>query len=461
MQRTPTKIALLHHTGGGNLGDQASVDAVIGNIRRRWPGSVIALLSMNPGETARIHGVPSYPLRTHTWELGYTSAAQKSNRASKFYFMRWLQTTRTPVLRLPRAILRELAFLMAAFRRIRHFDLLIVSGGGQLTGKSGPWGFPYSILLWFLMAKFAGTRCVFLNVGAGPLTDALTKFFVNRTLYAADYVSFRDEPSQALARNIGFAGDSQVFPDIVYSLEMCTPGAVGSLKRERPIVGISPLAYPNRPMFSTAEQKTTYTNVLAKFALFASLLERRSYSITLFGTDFGEDHATIEDLRMALRDRHNVATPPCDLVEDVTQLLYRISEMDYVVTCRFHAVVFAHLLNKPVLAISPHPKVADLMSALGLSKYCVDIQKFDPNLLADTFEALVRERVDIKDRMAASLATYKSLLKRQLDDLFPANMNYVRSNGGDRRAAGRMGLLGGPSSVLAGMAENTSARKEK
>src|SRR5262249_7092465 len=236
---------LLHHTGGGNLGDQASVDAVISNIRQRWPESVIALLSMNPSETAKIHGISSYPLRTYIWGFGYKSSPAEWNGASKFQFVRWLQTTRTPIIRLPRAILRELVFLVTVLRIIRHFDLLIVSGGGQLTGKSGPWGFPYSILVWFLMAKFAGIRCIFLNVGAGPLTDPLTKFFVTRTLYAADYVSFRDEPSQVLARKIGFAGKSQVFPDNVYGLEVSSPSVVGLRKQDQRIVGIGPLAYPN------------------------------------------------------------------------------------------------------------------------------------------------------------------------------------------------------------------------
>ncbi len=282
---------------------------------------------------------------------------------------------------------------------------------------------------------------MFLNVGAGPLTDLLTKFFVTRTLHAADYVSFRDKPSQALARNIGFAGESQVFPDNVYGLEVCTPRVVGSRKREHPIVGISPLAYPNESMFSTFEQKTIYADVIAKFALFASSLARRSYSIALFGTDIGEDPAIIEDLRTALRDRHNVATPPYEPIKVADELFSKMSTMDYVVTCRFHGIVFAHLLNKPVLAISPHPKVADHMSALGLSKYCVDIQKFDPNLLADTFEALVCERDDIKDRMAASLAKYKSLLKGQLDDLFPANMNHVRLGRGGRLLSSKNGSV--------------------
>jgi polysaccharide pyruvyl transferase WcaK-like protein len=223
-----------------------------------------------------------------------------------------------------------------------------------------------------------------------------------------------------------------VFPDNVYSLEVSPPSVVGSGKGGQPIVGIAPLAYPNAPTFGTVEQKMMYAEVIAKFAIFASSLARRSYSIALFGTDIVEDHATIEDLRRELRDRYNIATPAYKRIKEFSELLYKISLMNYVVTCRFHAVVFAHLLNKPVLAISPHPKVADHMSALGLSKYCVNIQTFDPNLLADTFETLVRDRDDIKDRMAASLAKYRLLLKGQLDDLFSADTNSVLLGTGGR-----------------------------
>jgi hypothetical protein len=39
-------------------------------------------------------------------------------------------------------------------------------------------------------------------------------------------------------------------------------------------------------------------------------------------------------------------------------------------TCRFHGVIFAHLLNKPILAVARHPKVTELMVGLELSNYC-------------------------------------------------------------------------------------------
>ena len=62
------------------------------------------------------------------------------------------------------------------------------------------------------------------------------------------------------------------------------------------------------------------------------------------------------------------------------------------------------------------------MNALGLSKYCVDIRTFDPRSLVDTFECLVNDREEVKCRMASTLKNYKSSLRVQFDELWPANV---------------------------------------
>jgi polysaccharide pyruvyl transferase WcaK-like protein len=77
------------------------------------------------------------------------------------------------------------------------------------------------------------------------------------------------------------------------------------------------------------------------------------------------------------------------------------------------------LLNKPVVAISHHPKVATLMSDMGLAKYCVDIRSFDLNLLTATFTAAVINSAEIKDRMAERLECYRRESALQFDQLFP------------------------------------------
>jgi len=154
-------------------------------------------------------------------------------------------------------------------------------------------------------------------------------------------------------------------------------------------------------------------------ATFSLSLSEHHCDMALFGSDTGADPASIEDLRIVLRDCHNILTPQYEPVEYLYELLSRMAKMDYVVTCRFHGVVFAHLLNKPVLAISHHPKVANLMNALGLSKYCVDIATFDPTQLTALFESLVSHTDEIKSTLAASLTNYRSQLAIQFDELFP------------------------------------------
>ena len=106
-------------------------------------------------------------------------------------------------------------------------------------------------------------------------------------------------------------------------------------------------------------------------------------------------------------------------VETTEALLSTMCLMDYVVTCRFHGVVFAHLLNKPVLAISHHPKVATLMNDIGLSEYCVNIDSFDSDLLLETIQTFGKNCESIKGVMAETLDGYRSKLASQFDDLFP------------------------------------------
>src|SRR6516164_3045846 len=78
LTQTHTTIGLLHHLGGGNLGDEATLDAVAYNIKRRWPTAEIVAFSMNPDDTARRHGIASYAIRRKVWRIGYRSVITKT-----------------------------------------------------------------------------------------------------------------------------------------------------------------------------------------------------------------------------------------------------------------------------------------------------------------------------------------------------------------------------------------------
>src|SRR5262244_3316148 len=243
LTQADTKIGLLDHVGGGNLGDEATLDAVAGNIKRRWPNAEIVAFSMNPDDTETRHGIRSHPIRRKGWSIGYKPAGTEATLKEtvkaltrKYSAVFYLLKATYAVVCLPE-VFRELSFLVSSRRNIKSFDLLIISGGGQLTEKDGPWGFPYTIFKWVVLARSAGVRCMFLNLGAGPLTHPLSKLFVTRALLAADYVSLRDDKSRALAYNIGFTRESQVYPDSVYGLEVATTNGIPLERCAQPIVG--------------------------------------------------------------------------------------------------------------------------------------------------------------------------------------------------------------------------------
>jgi polysaccharide pyruvyl transferase WcaK-like protein len=290
----------------------------------------------------------------------------------------------------------------------------------RLVPQNGPWAFLYTIFAWVLLARLANVKCIFLNVDAGPLTRPLSKWFARQSLSLAAYVSFRDEDSRRLVQRIGFSGACRVFPDSAHSLDI--PAAESSRfvqSRGKRIVGVAPMPYCDPRVFPEKDQ-AVYDAYIRKLAEFSSWLVEHEYSVALFGSDIGIDPLAIRDVLNACegeitasRDVKNEA------VSSNEELFAQMSCMDYVVTSRFHGVVFAHMLNKPVVAISHHPKVATLMRDMGLSRYCIDIRRFDLNLLTDTFAALVSNRDEIRNRMAERLASYRRALTNQFDDLFP------------------------------------------
>ena len=248
---------------------------------------------------------------------------------------------------------------------------------------------------------------------------------MRRALAAAQYVSLRDQQSRDLLDEIGFKGRCLVYPDSAYGLQFALPSNVTRLeRRSQPIVGFAPLPYPGPRVHAAEEDQIVYDAFIGKLAGFASWLLGQSCGLTVFGTDTGVDPMAIKDFQTVLANQLGINSALYSVnrsTVSVHDLLATMARMDFVVTCRFHGVIFAHLLNKPVLAIAHHPKVSDLMADLGLSNYCVDIRNFDLNLLTDKFASMIANAEDIKSRMAVILTSNRQRLANQFDELFDAN----------------------------------------
>jgi polysaccharide pyruvyl transferase WcaK-like protein len=383
---------------------------------------------MNIEDTEQRHGIPAYPVRRYEWSykeepLRDRPAVKNSIKAAITGYPRLLKLARAinrTLVKGPKAAFQEIVFLGRSSRTLRKFDLLLISGGGQLTEAwGGPWCFPYTLFKWGLLARLCRVKCYYINVGAGPLEHPLSKFFVNRALRLADYVSFRDEDSRALVRRLGYRKSAEVAPDCAYSLNIA-PAERFEEGAARPVVGFSPMAYCD-PRFYWDKNQQAYERMRENLVRFGSWLISQNCQLRLFSTDIWFDVMVLDEVEAGLRQPGNVVHPEWLVREragQVRELMARIGGMDCVVTCRFHGVIFAHIMGKPVLALSHHPKVATLMRSLGLSEYCLDMRECDATILQEKFFLLMRNREAIALRMRESLAGYRAALTRQFDALF-------------------------------------------
>jgi polysaccharide pyruvyl transferase WcaK-like protein len=271
---------------------------------------------------------------------------------------------------------------------------------------------------WMLLARLARVKCIALNVGAGPVVRPTSKWFVRQALFFATYASFRDEESKALVHRIGFKGATHVFPDNAYGLDTSSYKINPAKGRSNPIVGLAPMAYGD-PRLSPDNDPVLYNGFIQQLGMFGSWLIENGYGLTLFCSDISLDPPAIEDVTRVVRGDGGSLRRVHQWTTE--ELLENMSSMDYVVAFRYHSVVMAHLLNIPVLAISHHPKVRNLMKDMGLSQYCVEIGNCDSKVLTEKFSSLVTNRGEIKSHMAEKLALYKGRLSLQFDELFPAS----------------------------------------
>jgi polysaccharide pyruvyl transferase WcaK-like protein len=441
MTERATRVALLHHISGANLGDDGTLQAVLQNIKNRWPDVEIIALSMNPEDTRKRHGINAFPIRQRTWTMGNkhvnnsVTFKQKIKillRASPLLFQ-LLQRFNFIAVGLPKTLFREILFCVRAIHLVKSLDLLIVCGGGQLIESSGgpwefvggPWHFPFTVFKWVFAARLFRVKCFVLNVGAGPLVRPLAKWFVRRSLSLADYASFRDADSQKLVHKIGVTRQTHVVCDSAYSLQ--PPPANGRLNlntQGKGTVGLAPMAYGD-PRLSPKHDPAIYNQFIQQLAAFSSWLLKNGYRVTLFCTDIGIDPPAIEDLERQLRNDDSISVPIangflCRVHQwTASELLENMSSADYLVVCRFHAVVYAHLLNVPVLAINHHPKVMAQMGDLGLSEFCINLEDCNLDVMAERFNALVDNRDAVRLRMVQKLADYRQQLSSQFDELFP------------------------------------------
>lgn len=408
---------------GGNLGDAAIQQAMIDHIRIAYPDAAIFGFSLSPWDTERRHGIPAFP-------IGRLAEAESGEGAQGVGFyrrlMQRLQQSEKPLLRsLARWMLRapkEIGIIRSTYANLRGMRYVIISGGGQLDDYwGGAWSHPYTLLKFAVLAKLRGARFLLVSVGAGPLDGRLSRLFTRMTLSLAGYRSYRDADSRGLVQRIGFRRADPVYPDLAQSL-MLSPQQLADLKTPTApyLVGIGPMSYFDPRIWPERDQQV-YLGYLGKLADMVVWLVDQGHRAMFYIGEEINDRPVIKDLRAILAERgiaHDdprISEPPIETVDD---LMTQLARADLVIASRFHGVLLPQLLNKPVLALSYHPKIDHLMADMGQADYCLPIDRFDVEVAKERFLAMAADREAIKATMAKRTQQYREALDEQYRRIF-------------------------------------------
>jgi polysaccharide pyruvyl transferase WcaK-like protein len=190
-------------------------------------------------------------------------------------------------------------------------------------------------------------------------------------------------------------------------------------KSPRIVVGLGVMEYARKYSVARPNNKI-YSSYLDSLATFAQWLLAGGYDVRLLIGDLGDIDAKKEfrDLLRArisgFQEQHLIDEP----IRSVEDLLGQIAETDLVVATRFHNVLLSLFCNKPVISVSFHHKCEALMSAMGMSEYCLNINDFNADQLIERFCDLENNCENIKSSIREKATNFRSDLDRQYETIF-------------------------------------------
>jgi polysaccharide pyruvyl transferase WcaK-like protein len=399
VSRAQPKIAFFGHFGRGNFGNESTLRAILHHLRRLAPDAEFNCICTGPETVVAAYNINAVPSRCYVvkpWALDNPL----------------VRLARKLVVGIPSELYRWLRGLVTLWST----DALIVPGTGLLTDAYTffYWG-PYDLFRWSVTAKLCRCKLFFVSVGAGPLYTRAGKFFVKAALALADFRSYRDQSTLQYVKGIGFRAENErVYPDLVFSLPESPIPRGHDSKGRRSVVGLGLMEYAGKYSVDKPT-KTIYAAYLEVLVRFVNWLLLQGHDVRLL-IGSGEDAAVTQDLKSLLKTRsvpHEGGRVIDEPVASVEALVSQLGSTDLIVATRFHNVLLALLLNKPVISISFHHKCASLMSQMGLSEYCQDINHLQAEKLIEQFCQLQQNAAWVKHLIREKVEACRNALDEQ------------------------------------------------
>lgn len=355
----PVRVGFYGLFGTGNLGNEASLAAVLADVRSVSPHAHVMCFGADPAEVEREQGIPARQLMTFRPAPGD----------------RRLRTQ-------GRKVLARLWDVPRTWWLVGQVDVLIVPGTGVLENRltASPWGLPYWMALAFTAARLRGRRAALLAVGAEKPPGTAMRLLTQRVVRSATYVSYRDAASREAARAAGVAGSpGTVAPDVAFSLPRPEPVPVVP---GRVVVGV--MRYPGGARAAAPGEDAVELYLTRMTELVSRLLDD-GRTVTLVVGDRA-DLVLATELSRRAGAAHPAVRGAVTASEAVrmSDLMVEIASAEVVVASRFHNVVAALKCRCPVVSLGYAGKNADLLERFGLHGLDQPVDAFDVDrVLAD------------------------------------------------------------------------------
>ncbi|GHH35825.1 polysaccharide pyruvyl transferase WcaK-like protein [Streptomyces umbrinus] len=386
--QTPVRVGVFGLLGSGNLGNDGSLEAVLGYLRAEHPDAVVDALCGGPEVVTSRYGIPA--TRLHWYRGEYRTASRAGAIAGKG--------------------LGKLVDAVRTAAWVRRHDVVIVPGMGVLeaTLPLRPWGFPYSLFLLCASGRLFGTRVALVGVGAAAIGNRPTRALVRWSARLAGYRSYRDALSRDAMRAMGVdTTRDEVYPDLAFALP--TPPASAPSGPPGPVcVGVMDFHGGNDDRARAEEIHRRYLDGTTRFV--RALVEDGRPVRLLTGDEC--DRPVVAAILDAVDSPLVTAAEAASLAD----LMKETAAADTVVATRYHNLVCALKVGTPTLALSYAAKSDALMDRMGLAAYCHPAHEVDAGQLLEQFRALEKRSAELRRTLAERNLT----AARQLEDQFTA-----------------------------------------
>lgn len=385
----PLRVALVGYFGEGNFGNEASLEAMVAQVR-------------SPGVDCEITCICHVPDRV----------SQRTDLKALPFLAPYRPSGRGFVAR----IAGRLADVVWSLQSIRKQDVVIVPGTGILENLySNAGGALQQLLLLAVASRMWRRPFIIVSVGADRFDKRSDRLVVTLLCTSAAYLTTRDKHSADALANMS---SGRITPRIRPDLAIGLPAPRGIPHEERTVV-LGVMAYEGG-LDGSKEGRAILDHYVDRIASVTSSLLQDGYLVKLMGGD-DDDHATAKLIRDRVVSRlpgiHNpdrVVVLKQQRFEDV---LNACAAADAVIATRYHNIVGALKTRTPAISIGYGPKNEEVMRGVGLAAFCHMIHDFEPSVIINDLDTLIRGRDEYIELIDGGMAAQEAGIAEQQEDI--------------------------------------------